>query len=169
MADFSLKLEVHLAMPIRDIMNAFILGNDSFLCLYNAGHNSRKWVTSSFSVPQHLHSGDSTHPIWTSLSSTVSSVKKGNIKARLLTGTYLLEIIKHKFSSGKESPLCKCCLRFLIIGKANVLSIISLTMADISLKLEVHLAMPIRDIMTWLLQKKLNCRVSVGTATLDHT
>ena len=22
---------------------------------------------------------------------------------------------------------------------------------------------------TWLLQKKLNCRVSVGTATLDHT
>jgi hypothetical protein len=50
----------------------------------------------------------STHPIWTSLSSTVSSVKKGNIKARLL---------------------------------------ISLTMADFSLKLEVHLAMPIRDIM----------------------
>ena len=53
----------------------------------------------------------STHPIWTSLSSTVSSVKKGTIKARLLTGTYLLETNKHKFSSGKESPLdlCKCC------------------------------------------------------------
>jgi hypothetical protein len=42
-------------MPIRDIMNVFILGNDSFLCLYSAEHNSRKWVTSSFSVPQHLH------------------------------------------------------------------------------------------------------------------
>jgi hypothetical protein len=42
MDDFSLKLEVHLAMPIRDIMNAFILGKHSFLCLYNAGHNSRK-------------------------------------------------------------------------------------------------------------------------------
>jgi hypothetical protein len=40
--DFSLKLEVHLAMPIRDIMNVFILGNDFFLCLYSAGHNSRK-------------------------------------------------------------------------------------------------------------------------------
>ena len=51
----------------------------------------------------------STHPIWTSLSSTVSSVKKGTIKVRLLTGTYLLETNKHKFSSGKESPLCKCC------------------------------------------------------------
>jgi hypothetical protein len=33
-------------MPIRDIMNVFILGNDFFLCLYSAGHNSRKWVTS---------------------------------------------------------------------------------------------------------------------------
>jgi hypothetical protein len=31
MDDFALKLEVHLAMPIRDIMNVFILGNDSFL------------------------------------------------------------------------------------------------------------------------------------------
>ena len=51
----------------------------------------------------------STHPHWTSLSSKVSSVKKGTIKARLLTGTYLLETNKHKFSSGKESPLCKCC------------------------------------------------------------
>jgi hypothetical protein len=51
----------------------------------------------------------STHPIWTSLSSTVSSVKKGTIKARLLTGTYLLETNKHKFSSEKESPLCKYC------------------------------------------------------------
>ena len=50
----------------------------------------------------------STHPIWTSLSSTVSSVKKGTIKARLLTGTHLLETNKHKFSSGKESPLCNC-------------------------------------------------------------
>jgi hypothetical protein len=44
----------------------------------------------------------STHPIWTSLSSTVSSVQKGTIKARLLTGTYLLEANKHKFSSGKR-------------------------------------------------------------------
>jgi hypothetical protein len=79
MADFSLKLEVHLAMPIRDIMNAFILGNDSFLCLYNAGHLH-------FMDQATLKIG-STHPIWTSLSSTVSSVKKGNIKARLLTGT----------------------------------------------------------------------------------
>jgi hypothetical protein len=39
MDDFSLNLEVHLAMPIRDNMNVFILRNDSFLCLYSAGHN----------------------------------------------------------------------------------------------------------------------------------
>jgi hypothetical protein len=36
------KMPTNLAMPIRDIMNVFILGNDFFLCLYSAGHNSRK-------------------------------------------------------------------------------------------------------------------------------
>ncbi|CAC5406181.1 unnamed protein product [Mytilus coruscus] len=49
----------------------------------------------------------STHPVWTSLSSTVSDVKKGAIKVRLLTGTYLLD--RSKFSGGRESALCKCC------------------------------------------------------------
>ncbi|CAC5379930.1 unnamed protein product [Mytilus coruscus] len=51
----------------------------------------------------------STHPVWTSLSSTVSNVKKGAIKVRLLTGTYFLESHRSKFSGGRESALCKCC------------------------------------------------------------
>ncbi|CAC5395133.1 unnamed protein product [Mytilus coruscus] len=51
----------------------------------------------------------SVHPVWTSLSSTISDVKKGAIKIRLLTGTYLFESNKHKFSGGKESSLCRCC------------------------------------------------------------
>ncbi|CAC5405617.1 unnamed protein product [Mytilus coruscus] len=51
----------------------------------------------------------STHPVWTSLSSTVSDVKKGAIRVRLLTGTYLLESHRSKFSGGRESALCKCC------------------------------------------------------------
>ena len=50
-----------------------------------------------------------THPVWTSLSSTVSDVKKGAIKGRLLTGTYILESHRSKFSGGKESALCKFC------------------------------------------------------------
>ena len=162
----------------------------------------------------------STHPIWTSLSSTVSSVKKGNIKAWLLTGTYLLEINKHKFSSGKESPLCKCCgtenedvTHFLLLCpalykqrkesfpkiKAFMISLIGMAKwtsnfneksAIVRLIIDSTFALPMiknrSDLeglhrlsadmchklhaqRTWLLQKKLNCRVSVGTATLDHT
>ncbi|CAC5359229.1 unnamed protein product [Mytilus coruscus] len=51
----------------------------------------------------------SVHPVWTSLSSTISDVKKGVIKIHLLTGTYLFESNKHKFSGGKETSLCRCC------------------------------------------------------------
>ena len=50
-----------------------------------------------------------THPVWSCLKSSVSEVKKGCIKARLLTGTYMLQSQKSKFSNGKESPVCKCC------------------------------------------------------------
>ncbi|CAC5411266.1 unnamed protein product [Mytilus coruscus] len=51
----------------------------------------------------------SVHPVWTSLSSTISDVKKGAVKIRLLTGTHLFESNKHKFSGGKESSLCRLC------------------------------------------------------------
>jgi hypothetical protein len=33
----------------------------------------------------------------------------GIIKARLLTGTYMLQAITSKYSAGKESAICKCC------------------------------------------------------------
>jgi len=56
----------------------------------------------------HLQFG-STHQVWDSLQSTVSHVKKGIIKARLLTGTYMLQAMKSKYSTGKESAMCKCC------------------------------------------------------------
>ncbi|CAC5357508.1 unnamed protein product [Mytilus coruscus] len=51
----------------------------------------------------------SVHLVLTSLSSTISDVKKGAVKTRLLTGTYLFESNKHKFSGGKESSLCRLC------------------------------------------------------------
>ena len=43
------------------------------------------------------------------MNSSVSDVKKGCVKARLLTGTYLLQTLWNKFTNGKESSLCKCC------------------------------------------------------------
>ncbi len=48
------------------------------------------------------------HPIWKTLKCTVSDVKKGITKCRMLTGTYLLQVNKHKFKQS-NSPICRCC------------------------------------------------------------
>ena len=50
-----------------------------------------------------------THPVWNSLDSVVSDVRKGTIKCRMLTGTYILQSTSHKFSRATVSATCKCC------------------------------------------------------------
>jgi hypothetical protein len=51
----------------------------------------------------------SIHKLWTSSYSTVSDVKKGIVKCRMLTGTYLLQKDKHTFSNGKVQADCVLC------------------------------------------------------------
>jgi hypothetical protein len=51
----------------------------------------------------------SIHKLWTSLYSTVSDVKKGTVKCKMLTGTYILQKDKHKFSNGKVQADCVLC------------------------------------------------------------
>ena len=50
-----------------------------------------------------------THPLWSTLESTVSDVRKGITKGRMPTGTYLLQTSQHKFSRSTISAACKCC------------------------------------------------------------
>ena len=50
-----------------------------------------------------------THSLWSSLDSTVSDVRKGITKCRMITGTYMLQTSKSKFSRSSVSPICKCC------------------------------------------------------------
>ena len=50
-----------------------------------------------------------THPVWNSLDSVVSDVRKGTIKCRMLTGIYILQSTSHKFSRATVSATCKCC------------------------------------------------------------
>ena len=50
-----------------------------------------------------------THPVWNSLDSVISDVRKGTIKCRMLTGTYILQSTSHKFSRATVSATCKCC------------------------------------------------------------
>ena len=51
----------------------------------------------------------SAHIVWRSLDPTVADVRKGITKARILTGTYLLQTNRHKFSGGTVDPVCRHC------------------------------------------------------------
>ena len=62
----------------------------------------------------------STHTVWSSLESTVTEVRMGITKCRLLTGTYLLQTNKHKFSKSKEIASCKCCGLAVNFGQFEV-------------------------------------------------
>ena len=50
-----------------------------------------------------------THVVWSSLESTLSDVRKGITKSRMLTGTYLLQSNRYRFNNSFENPICKCC------------------------------------------------------------
>ncbi|MES9880822.1 MAG: reverse transcriptase domain-containing protein [Sedimenticola sp.] len=49
-----------------------------------------------------------THPVWRSMYSTVTDVKKGITMCRMLTGTYMLQSTKHRFNPA-EDPTCRLC------------------------------------------------------------
>ena len=49
------------------------------------------------------------HPVWDSTENSVNDVRRAIVKARLLTGTCLLQTNKHRFSQYQEDPVCKLC------------------------------------------------------------
>jgi hypothetical protein len=51
----------------------------------------------------------SVHPVWSSLPAVTREVKKAQIKARLLTGTYLLQSDMQRFSKEKDEQKCEPC------------------------------------------------------------
>ncbi|VDI15366.1 Hypothetical predicted protein [Mytilus galloprovincialis] len=56
------------------------------------------------------HAIGNAHQIWKSVPNCHIEVKKAEVKARLLTGTYTLQVNKAKFSNNKETAKCKMCL-----------------------------------------------------------
>ena len=49
------------------------------------------------------------HMCWNSLKSTISDVKKGITKARMLTGTFITETTRQKFSTFQSDAVCQLC------------------------------------------------------------
>ena len=56
----------------------------------------------------HLAIGDS-HPVWTLPLRSRPEVRKGIVKSRIITGTYILQIDRHKFSQYNIDPNCPLC------------------------------------------------------------
>ena len=49
------------------------------------------------------------HPVWASTENSVIDVRKAIVKARILTGTCLLQANIHRFSQYREDPTFRLC------------------------------------------------------------
>ena len=68
-----------------------------------AGKSSLRFLnSSSFTIGQ-------VHPLWKTLSSNPREVVKAAIKARVLTGTYVLQANRAKFNQFEVDPTCQLC------------------------------------------------------------
>ena len=47
--------------------------------------------------------------VWDSIQPNLQDVKRGHVKARLLTGTYMFQSTKFKFNSLEVDPKCPLC------------------------------------------------------------
>jgi hypothetical protein len=50
-----------------------------------------------------------THIVWDSINNSVWDVRKAITKARMLTGTYMLQTLKSKFNQSEVDPTCPIC------------------------------------------------------------
>ena len=50
-----------------------------------------------------------THMVWKTVESSVTDVKKAVVKARILTGTYILQKNRQTFSNGTVDAVCRHC------------------------------------------------------------
>ncbi|CAC5416049.1 unnamed protein product [Mytilus coruscus] len=50
-----------------------------------------------------------THPVWATVSSSVSNIRKAITKSRMLTGTSLLQAHRHRFNQAEVDPICPNC------------------------------------------------------------
>ena len=52
---------------------------------------------------------ENTHNIWDTVENSVIEVRKATTKARMLTGTYILQVHKNKFNQAEIDTICSLC------------------------------------------------------------
>ena len=60
-------------------------------------------------LPIHNMRVETTHLVWRTVESSVADVKKAVVKARILTGTYILQKNRQTFSNGTVDAVCRHC------------------------------------------------------------
>lgn len=90
---------------------------------------------------QNLRIG-STHLVWRTVESSVADVRKAVVKARILTGTYILQKNRQTFSNGTVDAVCRHCR----LGDEDLLHLVSRCPAFHSIR--VATVNSLRDIVT---------------------
>ncbi|CAC5395912.1 unnamed protein product [Mytilus coruscus] len=67
--------------------------------------SSLKFLNLNFGI------AETTHPVWYSVGQTLIEIRKSTTKVRMLTGTYMVQADKHKFSKYTIDPICLLCHR----------------------------------------------------------
>ncbi|CAC5397678.1 unnamed protein product [Mytilus coruscus] len=67
--------------------------------------SSLKFLNLNFGI------AESTRPVWDSVGQNMIEIRKATTKVRMLTGTYMVQTDKHKFSQYTIDPTCLLCHR----------------------------------------------------------
>ena len=70
--------------------------------------DARCKTTLRFVAYENISIGEA-HPVWSSTDNSIIDVRKAIVKARILSGTCLLQSNLHRFSQYREDPMCKLC------------------------------------------------------------
>lgn len=86
-----------------------ILSHWSDVIIYEAGQKSTLKNLKCFKTTAHAFRD--THPLWHHVEANNRDVRRATIKARVLTGTYILQVNRDRYNNSKSPSLCPLCAR----------------------------------------------------------
>ena len=95
-------------LPTKDSWKEKVYGSIAAYWRESLVRDAQSKITLKFLACESISLGE-IHPVWDSTENSVNDVRRAIVKARLLTGTCLLQTNIHRFSQYREDPVCKLC------------------------------------------------------------
>ena len=95
-------------LPTKTVWKDLLLGSVKTYWRESLVHDAQSKTTLQFLAYENILLGE-VHPVWDSTENSVIDVRKAIIKARILSGTCLLQANIHRFSQYREDPTCRLC------------------------------------------------------------